>query len=490
MSKMKKVILGITAAAVIASAGAGWYFTQQLSKMKTVLEVNTIYPGISVDGINVGGLTKDEAMKVLEDVFLKDGENKKIILSKNDKEWKFVYSDIEAVKDWKSSAEEAFAVAREGKYKERYSIYNEVQKKGFNVLANVIYNEKKLNSLIEKVEEEAFSEAKDSIIYRKDGKFVIEDEIKGFKLDTLAAKEQVEELVYEYEEGNIVLIGEETLPKITKEDNQKITSLLGSFTTRYTGGESLGRNVNLKVGSNYINGTVVADGEVFSMNEELGPQTYANGYRNAAVIVNGKLEDGIAGGVCQITTTLYNAVVNAELNIVERKNHSLAVAYVPLGQDAAVAGTYKDLKFKNNTGYPIYVEAYAQNGVLTTNIYGFEKRSKLRKIELENVYNGSIPKPPEKITEDPELPEGERIVTYEGKVGHKVSTFKKVYENNELISREWFSDSVYSPVADEVTVGTGPKKEETKPVFNNDEIEDNYDSDDDTVIHPLPQDMP
>ena len=465
MSKTKKVVLGIIVAIVVFLGSTGLYFTYQKSKIKEVLEVNTIYPGISVEGINLGGLTKAEALEILDDTFTKEAIGKKITLTREDKRWEIIYSDIEAVKDSKTSVEEAFAVGREGKLKERYSIYNEVGEKGFEVLSNVIYNENKLYDVIKTVEEESFEETKDSNIYRKNGKFIIEDEVKGFQMDFSSTKREVEEFVNAYSEGEIALIGEETIPQITKEDNKKITSLLGSFTTKYTGGESLGRNINLKVGSNFINQTLVAPGDVFSINEELGPQTYENGYRNAAVIVNGKLEDGIAGGVCQISTTLYNAVVKAELGIVERKNHSLAVAYVPLGQDAAVAGTYKDLKFKNNTDYPILVEAYAQNGSLTTNIYGFEKRSNTRKIELENVYNSSIPKPPEKITTDPDLPEGERVVTYEGKVGHKVSTFKKTYENGQLISREWFNDSVYSPVADEVTVGTGPKEKEATPTF-------------------------
>lgn len=198
------------------------------------------------------------------------------------------------------------------------------------------------------------------------------------------------------------------------------------------------------------------------MNKELGPQTYENGYRNAAVIVNGKLEDGLAGGVCQITTTLYNAVIFAELEVVERRNHSLAVGYVPLGRDAAIAGDYTDFKFRNDTDYPVYVEAYLDGGKLVCNVYGHEVHDAGREVEFEKVFVATVPKPPEKVTKDPELPEGTREVTYTGKTGSKVSTYKKVYQNGELISREWFSDSNYRATADEVTVGT--KKVETPSV--------------------------
>ena len=129
------------------------------------------------------------------------------------------------------------------------------------------------------------------------------------------------------------------------------------------------------------------------MNVGLGPQTYANGYKDAGVYVNGKVEQGVAGGVCQVTSTLYNAVILAELEVVERYPHSMTVGYVPLGRDAAVAGDYKDLKFKNNTEYPVYLEAY-------------------------------------------------------------VSTYKIVTENGKQISKDWFSSSTYRATADEVTVGT------------------------------------
>lgn len=108
--------------------------------------------------------------------------------------------------------------------------------------------------------------------------------------------------------------------------------------------------------------TVIAPGEVFSANAHLGSQTAAGGYKEAGVYVNGKVEKGMAGGVCQVTSTLYNAVILAELEVVERSPHSMTVGYVPLGRDAAVAGTYKDLKFKNNTEYPIMIEAYASGG--------------------------------------------------------------------------------------------------------------------------------
>ena len=297
---------------------------------------------------------------------------------------------------------------------------------------------------------------------RENGRFVITDEKSGYEMDVETTLTELTGLIDNMEEGSVEITGRETEPEVTRQDNEKATSLIGTYYTTFTGSETLGRNINLKVGCENINGTMLAPGETFSMNEALGPQTYANGYRNAAVIVNGKIEDGLAGGVCQVTTTLYNAVILSELNVVERSNHSLAVAYVPLGQDAAVAGDYKDLKFQNNTEYPIYIEAYLSGNKLVTNIYGYEEHSSGREIKFENVVDSIIPKPAEKITEDPEKPKDYREVTYHGKQGKKVSTYKVVYENGKEVSREFFSSSVYRATPDEVTVGTGENTEETK----------------------------
>ena len=461
MDKKKKILLGVLAVTALGAVG-GWYYSENnVEVMRQALNTDRIYEGISIEGQNVGGLTKDEAYDMINKKFSDDVSDKKIILALEDERWELPYYQIDAKKDAEIAVDMAYNVARfEDDIKERFNIYNQVKNSGYNIVVPINYDEEELDRFFAKISEVTNTQAKDSVLeMNANGSFMIEEEVNGFEMNIEETKRQVIDLLEGYIDGEIELVGEKIIPKVTKEDNEKVTSLLGTYTTKYTGGESLGRNINLKVGSQNVSGTVVAPGEIFSMNVSLGDQTYAGGYRNASVIVNGKLEDGIAGGVCQVTTTLYNAVVLAELEIVERKNHSLAVGYVPLGQDAAVAGNYKDLKFKNNTDYPVFIEIYAENGSLVANVYGYEARSINRKIELEHVYITSIPKPAEKVQEDPNLPEGEREITYQGKVGHKVSTYKVVYENGTFVSREWFSDSVYSPVADEVTIGTGEKVE-------------------------------
>ena len=132
-----------------------------------------------------------------------------------------------------------------------------------------------------------------------------------------------------------------------------------------------------------------------------------------------------------------------------------------MGRDAAVAGDYKDLKFRNDTEYPVYIEAYAKDGKLVCNLYGHEIHDTGHEVEFEMVFEGTIPKPAEKVTQDDTKPEGYREITYTGKTGSKVSIYKIVKENGKQVSKEWFSSSTYRATADEVTIGT-KKVEEVK----------------------------
>ncbi len=457
MDEKRKKILKIAAAAVgvilIAILVCYVIYNENMKKMKAVVDVNTVYEGVYINDIAVGGLEKDQVRDLIEKELQDKLKTEFITVKYGENTWEINYTDIDAKYRIGQAVDEAYQVAREGSLRERYDEIKELPQAHRNIQAQYEYDENLLKAAVEKIASEVDKEAKNSEMKRENGKFVITDEENGCKLDVAKTLSAVKGLIDSRAQGEVAAVVEEVAPEITKEQNKMSTDLLGSFSTSFSSGQ-WGRNENLRVGCENINGTILKPGDVFSMNEGLGPQTYENGYRNAAVIINGKIEDGLAGGVCQITTTLYNAVIFSELDVVARRNHSLPVAYVPLGRDAAVAGDYTDFKFKNSTDYPIYIEAYTENNKLYANIYGHETRDPGRTVEFEKVMIGTIAKPAEKVTEDPDLPEGTREVTYTGKVGYKVSTYKKVFQNGELVSREWFSDSTYKATADEVTVGT------------------------------------
>lgn len=159
-------------------------------------------------------------------------------------------------------------------------------------------------------------------------------------------------------------------PNIFVKDLNVFPDTLSTFSTNYV--NNANRTTNLILAANRINGTVVMPGENFSFNQVVGERTVAAGYRNAAIFVNGEVEDGLAGGICQISSTLYDAVIGANLQITERHNHSKLTSYLPGGKDATVVWGRYDFQFVNNREYPIKIEMSVQNGVATATIYGIK----------------------------------------------------------------------------------------------------------------------
>ncbi len=475
-----KVVIAVIAIAALCIGGKYAYDKAQIKKMMQVVNIDTFYNGISVNGVDLSGLTSEEAQAKLNTDVNDAIKTKTVTLNKDDDSYVISFGDIDAEYNIDDTLLAAYNYGRNGELKERYKEVVGLEKHPKDFEAQFTYSDETLKSKINEIAEEVKVEPKDSTMTRQNGTFVITDEQVGYEMDTDSVYNDSKAVVDTMDSGNVEIKMKELQPKITRAENEKATSLIGSYYTTFTSGNA-GRNENLRVGCANINGTELAPGDVFSMNVELGPQTYENGYRNAAVIVNGKIEDGLAGGVCQITSTLYNAVILAELQIVERSNHSLAVSYVPLGQDAAIAGDYKDLKFKNNTDYPVYIEAYISGNKLIANIYGHEIHDSSRQVKFENVVNSVIEKPAEKVTEDNTKPKGYREVTHYGKEGKKVTTYKIVYENGKQISKDYFSTSTYRATADEVTVGTKEETPDTADTSKTDTNENNN-SDDGTVF--------
>ena len=242
-----------------------------------------------------------------------------------------------------------------------------------------------------------------------------------------------------------------------------IKDVLGTFSTSFaTSGAS--RSTNLAVGAGKINGHVLMPGEVLSGYECMHPFTLENGYKTATAYENGKSVDSIGGGVCQISTTLYNASLYAELEIVQRQNHSMSVSYVKPSMDAAIAGTYKDLKVKNPYDTPIYIEGYTKGKTLTFTIYGKETRSSNRTLAFESETLSTTPSPTQEI-QDPSLPAGQRGKVESGHTGLKSKLYKCVYVGGQLQERTLLNSDTYNASKTVYRVGTGvAAPAETTPV--------------------------
>ncbi len=247
----------------------------------------------------------------------------------------------------------------------------------------------------------------------------------------------------------MAIVIEQEYPQVDEETLSNMGEI-SAFTTAFNTAE-LNRSHNLYMAASGINGSMVAPQEIFSFNHKVGMRTLEKGYKDAMVIVGGKFEPGLGGGVCQVSSTLYNACLLAGLEIVERSNHALAVSYVPLGQDATVVYGLQDFRFKNNTAYPIYIRAVTSGGRLTINFYS--NLASKKNIKITNTVDQTIAF--KTITEiDPELKSGEQKIDNAGRSGYVVRSFRTFYDSSgQVIKTEKLARDTYRPLDKLIKVG-------------------------------------
>ena len=240
----------------------------------------------------------------------------------------------------------------------------------------------------------------------------------------------------------------------TDADDDEKGDLLGTYSTNYENSTD-NRIANIEAAVSYIDGTVLLPGEEFSFVDTVGPFTEANGYYTATSYSAGEIVESMGGGVCQVSTTLYNAVLRAELTVTERNNHSMTVDYVPLAADAMIATGSSDFCFRNDYADAVTIEAEAVDGVLTISIYGTETRDENRTIEFVSITEEVIDPGEDVVTEDGSLSEGSVIVTQATHMGYVASLYKYIYIDGELESKEVINTSTYKASPRYITIGTG-----------------------------------
>lgn len=301
---------------------------------------------------------------------------------------------------------------------------------------------------IEKIHDEICKEPQDA--YFTKNPFAVYPEVKGISFDLEKAKEMLKEDKDEYVIKLTITNPKVTLDKIGPE---AFPDKLATFSTRYDVSDK-DRTTNLELACNKINGTVVLSGDTFSYNKVVGARTAGAGYKNAKIYEAGKVVDGIGGGICQISSTLYNAVLNANLEIVERKNHQFVTSYVEPGMDATVVYGLTDFKFKNTRQYPVRVVATAKNGIATVTIYGIkEDKEYTFKFDVKRV--ATIPSTTEYI-DDSTLPAGTEKVEQKGTNGLKTETYMTKLLNGKAISTTLVSKDTYNAMTRIIRRGTAP----------------------------------
>ena len=299
---------------------------------------------------------------------------------------------------------------------------------------------------IDKIHSEVYKEPQNAY-YTKDP-FTVYPEVEGVDFDVEAARELLKEDKEEY-----VIKLKITEPEITLEEigTEAFPDQLSTFTTRYDVSD-VDRSTNLRLASEKINGTVLAPGETFSYNKTVGARTVAAGYKNAKVYESGKVVDGIGGGICQVSSTLYNAALLANLEIVERRNHQFVTSYVGAGRDATVVYGQTDFKFKNTRKYPIRIVVTTNAGILKISIFGIKEENEYTfKFNTKTV--SSIPYTTQYI-EDSSLPAGTEKVEQKGANGLITETYITKMLDGKVVSTELLSRDTYSAMTRIIRRGT------------------------------------
>ena len=325
----------------------------------------------------------------------------------------------------------------------------EVTKDGYIQTLSIPVKEAKAKDIdVEKIHEEIYKEPKDAYFETDPYQIFVDQDGVDFGVSIDEAKEII----------NKENKDEYTIPlKITKADKtiqdlgkEAFPYTISSFSTKYDA-SNINRSTNLEIAARKINGRVLMPGEVFSFNTVVGKRTIEEGYRDAKIYADGGVVDGLAGGICQISSTLYNAVLLANLEIVERRNHSYPASYIQVGRDATVVYGTKDFQFKNSRSYPIKLEATVKNGVAEFKIYGIQEAEEYE-IKILPVTTGTIPYGTSYVP-DPSLAPGQQVVTQSGHLGYRVTTYIEKRLNGEVVSKDILSNDTYSPMQTIIRVG-------------------------------------
>ena len=420
-------------------------------------EKATIKTGIYAGDIDLSGMSATQATIALK-AYVESLQNVEITLVAGGNHTVTVTAGELGVK-WANTdlVREAIEVGTHGNVIERYKILKDLEYENLVYPIELDFDIQTINNILTDQCVEYDQKAVNVSLKLENGEFQIIEGREGYALDV----ETSIDLIYDYLTGEwdhhpctITLDVTVEEPKGSVEELAQVTDVLGTFTTSY-GISSGGRGANVENACRLINGVTLYPGEEFSTYEMIAPFTEANGYYMAGSYVNGKVVDSLGGGVCQVSTTLYNTVLLSELEVTERHNHSMIVTYVEPAADAAIAEEVgKDFRFVNNLEYPIYIEGYTQNGKVTFTIYGKETRDPGHKVRYESEVLEVINPTSDTFYADDSLPIGYVEVAQGAHIGYRARLWKIVLEDGVEVSRTQVNSSSYRMAPRSAVVGT------------------------------------
>nr|WP_300840126.1 VanW family protein [uncultured Acetatifactor sp.] len=418
-------------------------------------ESAVVKKGIFAGDIDLSGMSEAEARQAVTDYVEELKETEITLLASGDTEVAVTAGDLGITWANPELVSEALEVGTRGNVIERYKTLKDLEHDNLVYPIQLSFNLQMISDILLEKCVQYDVQAMDATLTRENGEFQVVEGKTGYTLDVETSIDKVNKFLteeWDHTACTIALDVDVTEPRGKAEELAQVKDVLGTFTTSYASSGS-NRSQNVANGANLINGTLLYPGDEFSAYECVAPFTKANGYYMAGSYMNGKVVDSLGGGICQVSTTLYNAVLLAELEVTERFNHSMIVTYVEPSADAAIAEGLKDFKFVNNLEYPVYIEGSTSNKHITFTIYGKETRASDREVRYESKVLEVNQPPADIIYPDPGQPIG-YIVYDSAHVGYKAELWKVVLEGGKEVSRTQVNSSSYKMVPRSATVGT------------------------------------
>ncbi len=426
----------------------------EVLEINAEIDMSTIAEGIYIGDVYVGGMTSAQAKAAIRD-YVEAIAQQPVTLAANDLAIKTTVTEIGFREDVDATIEEALSYGKTGNVLKRYKETKDLETEDKVLPLALTADEDQVREFLESHIWDLSRSAVDYGLTRESGEFVITEGQAGQYVNV---DESVDIIMTEFAQGwrentTISLSVDVLEPKGSVEELSLVKDVLGKYSTDYSTSGSA-RKTNIMVGTSCIDGAVIYPGETYSVEAAVTPFDEAHGYAEAASYESGSTVDTYGGGICQVSTTLYNAVIRAELTIVERHGHSMTVSYVDPSDDAAIAEGIKDLKFTNNTDAPIYISGYTDGATCSFTIYGHETRPSNRSVSFVSEVTS---------TEEPTVEYQASGASYgyieqvqSSHTGMTAELWKIVTVDGVEESRELFNSTVYTmyPAIYEVGVDT------------------------------------
>lgn len=469
----KRIIYALTAAICLLVAILGiwavrYYAYVQEKKLvdaqwaqyeEQLLANEGIAHGIYVDDVNLGGLTQQQAVEAIEKAHHAFVESAKVLVTYEDQRFTVDASVVPVIYNTQELVDQAFAVGREGSREQRLGAIREVLQTPWQLSTTYHFDLTALPAFVQKLAGQIDQEPKDAQVLafnphpeNEADRFKFQQGQDGLVLNQLQLVAALEQAFEQERFGTAVIANVERTPqKLTLEMLEQATQLIATASTTATNNANRNRNIQLCADS--FDGRIVMPGEVFSINEATGPRTLSTGYKPAGAIVSGVLVDEPGGGVCQVSGTLYNAVLKADLEIVERYHHSWPSSYMPKALDASINYGTADFRFRNNRETPIYISYTFKNRKLVYNIYGAPLPEGVT-IDLHSEVVATREAPEPRTVVNNQLAPGQQRTKKHSMAGYTVNAFRTFLDKDgNVIKTEKMYTDVYAPQVGIIEVG-------------------------------------